>query len=56
MVRGKYGLGSELIPEVHPKSFALSIWRGIINIWPHIKWIIGHGDSTHFWGDQWLDE
>ncbi|EOY32946.1 Uncharacterized protein TCM_040961 [Theobroma cacao] len=60
ILRGKYSLGSYLIPESINRTEASFLWSSLSRLWQtfrqNIKWAIRDGRTTRFWIDTWIGE
>ena len=58
VIRNKYGLGEDMIPNIRARVRISNADRGIITVWPVFKrnliWRIGKGNQIKFWRDHWI--
>lgn len=58
--KGKYGEGRELSTTTVRKSFGVSLWRSIKNLWQKLlnkaKFNVGNGRRISLWEDNWLGQ
>ncbi|XP_061347113.1 uncharacterized protein LOC133292688, partial [Gastrolobium bilobum] len=60
VVRNKYGLGDDLIPNPTRTSVKSNLWKGVLNQWTQItdgsRILTGDGRRTKFWLDRWISQ
>ncbi|XP_057444772.1 uncharacterized protein LOC130737018 [Lotus japonicus] len=58
VLRGKYGCGTNVVPEVNKNNRESLIWRGIRSTWHRVisgcSWNVRDGTSARFWKDPWI--